>query len=59
MTCIIIEDERFAIQHMETLIAKIPFLELKQTFTDPSEAVFYLQHETADLIFLDIEMPNQ
>ncbi|GAB4016102.1 LytTR family DNA-binding domain-containing protein [Spirosoma migulaei] len=58
MTCILVEDEEFAIQHMKTLINKIPFLELRHSFTDPSEAVRYLQENTIDLVFLDIEMPN-
>lgn len=58
MTCAIVDDEAFAIQHMEMLVQKVPFLELKGSFSDPHEALIDLQQHPVDLIFLDIEMPN-
>ncbi|MVM42092.1 response regulator [Spirosoma sp. HMF3257] len=58
MTCIVIDDEEFAIQHLEDLIRKVPYLELKGSFPDPSEAIVYLQENPVDLIFVDAEMPN-
>lgn len=57
MTCIVVEDEEFAIEHMESIIKKVPYLELKKTFVDSSEALSYVRDNPVDLIFLDIEMP--
>ena len=57
MTCIVIDDEDFAIQHLEKLIQKVPFLKLINSFSDPTEAVIYLKSNTVDLVFVDVEMP--
>lgn len=56
MTCVIIDDEEFAIQHLEKLVKKVPFLELKSSFSDPNEAVVYLKNNPIDLAFVDVEM---
>lgn len=37
---------------------KIPFLELKATFTDAFKAIPFLQQNKVDLIFLEIKMPD-
>lgn len=58
LTCLIVDDEELSIHHLAKYIGKIPFLELKRYFTDPTEAIAYLQDNPADLIFLDVEMPN-
>lgn len=58
ITCIVLDDEEMAIQHLLKYIAKVPFLEVKSYFSDPSQAVTYLQNNPVDLVFLDIEMPN-
>lgn len=58
ISCIIIDDEEMAVQHLARYVAKVPFLELTAYFTDPSEAVQYLDNHEVDLIFLDVEMPN-
>lgn len=58
MTCIIVEDEEFAIEYLESLITKVPYLELKKTFTTPVEALLYLRDNPVNVVFLDIQMPK-
>jgi len=58
MKAIAIDDEPIALDIIKSHAAKVPFLELKATFTDAFEALEYLQRESVDLIFLDIKMPD-
>ena len=58
MKAIAIDDEPIALGIIKTHAAKVPFLELRATFTDAFEALDYLQKENVDLIFLDIKMPD-
>lgn len=58
MTSIAIDDEPIALEVVRAHAAKVPFLDLKATFTDAFKAMDYLQKETIDLIFLDIKMPD-
>jgi DNA-binding LytR/AlgR family response regulator len=56
--CIIVDDEPLAIQLLENYVAKIPFLELVFSTENPILALEYIQNHEADLIFLDIQMPE-
>ena len=58
LTCIAIDDEPLALDLMKKYIAKIYFLDLKGVFTDPFEAKKYLDNNTVDMLFLDIQMPD-
>lgn len=58
MIAIAIDDEPQALEVLRRLSEKIPFLDLKQTFTDALEALDYLQQNPVDLVFLDIKMPD-
>lgn len=58
ITAIAIDDEPRALEVIEIHAQKVPFLELKATFTDAFEAIPYLQQNKVDLIFLDIKMPD-
>lgn len=58
MIAIAIDDEPKALEVIQFHASKIPFLELKATFTDAFEAIPYLQNNKVDLIFLDIKMPD-
>ncbi|GAA4393175.1 LytTR family DNA-binding domain-containing protein [Hymenobacter koreensis] len=58
ITCYIIDDEHLAQEILEVYIAKVPFLELKGTFTSPLEAAAQLEVDKPDLLFLDINMPD-
>lgn len=56
--CIIVDDEPLAIKVLETHISDIPSLALAGTCSNAIEALSWLQKETVDLMFLDINMPK-
>lgn len=58
MKAIAIDDEPIALNIIKSHAAKVPFLDLKATFTNAFEALEYLQREQIDLLFLDIKMPD-
>jgi DNA-binding LytR/AlgR family response regulator len=58
ISCIAIDDEPLALDLLKRYIAKIYFLELKGTFTDPFEAKKLIETSAIDIIFLDIQMPD-
>jgi len=58
LTAIAIDDEQVALSVIRTHAAEVPFLEIKEYFTDPFKALEYLQQEKVDLLFLDIRMPD-
>jgi two-component system, LytTR family, response regulator len=58
MTCIIIDDEQHAIDVLEHYVRQIPDLQLLASFTNPLEALQFLNKTPADLLFLDIQMPG-
>lgn len=57
-TCIIVEDEPLGMSLMENHVAKVPYLELKGSFSDPVKAIAFLRENTVDLMFSDIQMPG-
>ena len=57
INCIIIEDERPALELMEDNVSKIPWLNLVGTCKSTFEANELLMKEKVDLIFSDVEMP--
>ena len=57
-TCIAIDDEPLALEVIKKYIAKIYFLDLKGTFTDPFEAKKILDVSPVDILLLDIQMPD-
>jgi DNA-binding LytR/AlgR family response regulator len=58
LTCIAIDDEPLALEVLKKYIAKIYFLDLKGTFTDPFEAQKIMDASPVDILFLDIQMPD-
>jgi DNA-binding LytR/AlgR family response regulator len=58
MKAIAIDDEPIALDIIRSHASKIPFLDLKATFTNAFEAMEYLRKENVDLLFLDIKMPD-
>ncbi len=58
MIAIAIDDEPMALEVIEHHTSKVPFVDLKETFTDAFMALDYLQAQPVDLIFLDIKMPD-
>ena len=58
INCIAIDDEPLALQVIKEYCDKIPFLDLKETFTNPEKAKLFLKENKIDLLFLDIQMPD-
>ena len=56
--CLAIDDEPLALQQLVTYINKVPFLELAAQCQSALEARRFLEHDTADAIFCDINMPD-
>jgi DNA-binding LytR/AlgR family response regulator len=57
VNCIIIDDENPAIDILKEMIGRLPFLNLRQSFTNPFEGLEFIQENLVDLLFLDVEMP--
>lgn len=55
---IAIDDEPKALEIIQRHAERIPSLNLKAVFTDPFEALAYLNEQPIDLVFLDINMPD-
>jgi DNA-binding LytR/AlgR family response regulator len=58
LKCIIVEDEPLARQILEGYISRVPFLELQGSYEDAIEAMDKLRDHPADLMFLDIHLPE-
>lgn len=58
MRCMIIDDEKLALDLLEDNIRQVPFLQLVKRCRNALEAVKALQETTVDLLFLDIQMPG-
>src|SRR5690242_9717323 len=58
LAAIAIDDEPVALDVIKNLSAKIPFIDLKATFTNAFEVIDFLRKEKIDLLFLDIKMPD-
>ncbi len=58
INCVIIDDEKFAIDSLVTYCNRIELIHVVETFTDPYKALHYLESNTPDLVFLDIQMPE-
>ena len=56
--CLIVDDEPLALHVLEDYISKIPFLKLVKSTTNPIEALSLVQDKEADLVFLDVQMPE-
>lgn len=56
INCIIIEDEPLAMERLKKYVEQLNFLELKACFSNPINALNYLDENSIDLIFLDINM---
>lgn len=58
LKCLIIDDEPLAIKLLEDYINRLPFLQWVGSSTKPLEVLLELPQNQADLIFLDIQMPQ-
>jgi len=57
VNCIIIDDEKPAIEILKEMVGRLPFLNLLKCFTNPFEGLEFIQQHPVDLVFLDVEMP--
>lgn len=58
LSCIAIDDEPLALEVIKSHAGKIKELDLVASFTDPLKAFEYFQENPADLVLLDINMPD-
>jgi len=58
LKCIVVDDEPLAVEKLNGYIARVPFLELRASFTSGMDALQYLKDNTTDLLFLDIQMDD-
>ena len=58
LRCLAIDDEPLALKQLVTYISKVPFLELAAQCQSALEARSFLEHDTVDAIFCDINMPD-
>jgi DNA-binding LytR/AlgR family response regulator len=58
MNCIAVDDELLALDIISEFCRKISYLNLIGTFSNPFDAVQFLNNNKIDLIFLDIHMPQ-
>jgi response regulator of citrate/malate metabolism len=58
LSCLIIEDESLLAEVLAEYISQVPFLELRQIFSDGMSALEYLEANETDLIFIDINLPK-
>ena len=56
--CLAIDDEPLALQQIVAYINKVPFLELAAQCQSALEARAFLENDTVDAIFCDINMPD-
>jgi len=58
ITCIIVDDEQHAIDVLTHHVSRISSLEVVASFTNPLQALQFLNERPVDLLFLDIQMPE-
>jgi len=58
MRCIAVDDEPLALELLADNICQVPWLELAGKFSNTLQAATFLQDNTVDLLFLDIQIPG-
>ena len=58
MNCIIVDDESPAIQELKYFVTNFSSIKIDGEFEDSLKALKYIQKNTIDVIFLDINMPQ-
>ncbi|GGA98207.1 LytR/AlgR family response regulator transcription factor [Puia dinghuensis] len=56
--CLLVDDEPLAVQLLQKHIAQLPFFEVAGVCSNAVQALEVLNHQTIDLLFLDIRMPQ-
>ncbi|MFT5884879.1 MAG: DNA-binding LytR/AlgR family response regulator [Arcticibacterium sp.] len=55
---VIVDDESAAIKILENYIGRLPYIENIASFSDPVEALTFVNENSIDVVFLDINMPH-
>lgn len=58
LQAIAIDDEPAALEVLRQHAEQVPFVHLRATFHQPTEALRYLPQHEVDLVFLDVQMPQ-
>lgn len=58
MNCIIVDDEPLAREGLQSMIEELADVKVLGTFSNAPAAMAFLETNTADLVFLDIQMPK-
>lgn len=58
LRAIIVDDEQPSVDKMARLLKESGIVDIKGKFTDPIEALKYMENTSIDVAFLDIEMPE-
>lgn len=59
LNCVVIDDEKHAVELLEEYIESIPDLNLMKSFTDPLKALMDVSsQDNIDVIFMDVDMPG-
>lgn len=58
VTCIILDDEPFAVRLLEDYANKIPFLKVIYAGSDAYKVIELLNSQAIDIVFIDIQMPE-
>lgn len=53
---VVVDDDKYMLEQFRKACSKIPFVKIKEMFTNPVEALQYLLLYPAQVVFLDIEM---
>lgn len=56
--CLVVDDERLALEVMESYIERVPFLHLAKLCLTPLQALEFIARNPIDVLFLDIDMPG-
>jgi two-component system LytT family response regulator len=58
LKCVAIDDGAHALKLIRNYVARIPALEILETFDNPVAGAEYLRNNPVDLLFIDINMPD-
>lgn len=58
LKCVAIDDEPLALELIKNYVAKVPELELLQTFDDAISGAEFIRSVPVDILFVDINMPD-
>jgi two-component system LytT family response regulator len=58
ITCLVVDDEPYAVNLLEEYINQVSYLTLQHKCYNAIEALDYLKYHKVDLVFLDINMPH-